>query len=59
MKYNSKNYSLDVNPLKAGTYFLGEYIHADTNYYIGFDSEKNITIESFENDLTDSLKNDF
>ncbi len=59
MKYNSKNYSLDVNPLKAGTYFLGQYITADTNYYIGYDNLKNKTIESFQDDLTDPLKNEF
>ncbi len=59
MKYNSKNYSLDINPLKAGSYFLGEYISADTSYYIGFDSQRDITIESFESALTDELKADF
>jgi hypothetical protein len=59
MKFNSKSYSLDINPLKAGTYFVGEYISADTFYYIGFDKAKDTTIESFENDLTDDLKADF
>lgn len=59
MKYNSKNYSLDINPLKAGTYFLGQYISSDTCYYIGYDDLNNTTIESFEDDLTDPLKDDF
>ena len=59
MKYNSKNYSLDINLLKAGTYFLGEYIAEDTSYYIGLDDQRDTTIESFESALTDELKADF
>lgn len=55
MKQTSKNYSIEVLPLKANTYFLGEFIDSDTCYYIAKDNIKNEIVESFKNDLTTEL----
>ena len=48
MNYNSENYSVQIIPLIEGTYFLGEMVTKDTNYYIAKDYINN-TKRSSEN----------
>lgn len=57
MDYNSKNYSVQIIPLKSGTYFLGNMILMDTNYYIAKDYIKDNFIESYETNLTSQISN--
>lgn len=58
MDSNSKNYSIQVIPLIEGTYFLGNMVTSNTNYYIAKDFVKDNFIESYENDLTSQISND-
>ena len=55
MKYNSTNYAVEIIHLKAGTYFLGEYVPADTCYYIAKDNIQLTITESYEDNLTPEL----
>lgn len=57
MNYNSKNYSVQIIPLIEGTYFLGQVVFSNTNYYIGKDYIRDIDIESYEDSLTPEISN--
>ena len=57
MNYNSENYSIQIIPLIEGTYFLGEMVTKDTNYYIAKDYINNTNIESYEDSLTTDISN--
>ena len=57
MNYNSTNYSIQIIPLLEGTYFLGELVSRNTNYYIAKDNINDIDIESYENSLTTEISN--
>jgi V8-like Glu-specific endopeptidase len=57
MNYNSENYSVQIIPLIEGTYFLGEMVTKDTNYYIAKDYINNTNIESYEDSLTTDISN--
>jgi len=52
MNYSSENYSIQIIPLLEGTYFLGELVSKNTNYYIAKDYINETDIESYENSLT-------
>lgn len=55
MDYSSTNYSIQIIALLEGTYFLGELVTRDTNYYIAKDYINNIDIESYEDSLTTEI----
>ena len=52
MNYSSTNYSIQIIPLLEGTYFLGEMVAKNTNYYIAKDYINDNDIESYEDNLT-------
>jgi len=52
MNYSSTNYSIQIIPLIEGTYFLGEMVTKNTNYYIAKNYINDISIESYEDNLT-------
>lgn len=55
MNYSSTNYSIQIIPLLEGTYFLGELVSRNTNYYIAKDYINDIDIESYEDSLTTEI----
>jgi hypothetical protein len=57
MNYNSTHYSIQIIPLIEGTYFLGEIVSRNTNYYIAKDYINDIDIESYEDNLTVEISN--
>ena len=52
MNYSSTNYSIQIIPLLEGTYFLGEMVAKNANYYIAKDYINDNDIESYEDNLT-------
>ena len=57
MNYSSENYSIQIIPLLEGTYFLGELVARNTNYYIAKDYINDTAIESYEDNLTAEISN--
>ena len=55
MNYSSTNYSIQIIPLLEGTYFLGEMVAKNTNYYIAKDYINDNDIESYEDNLTTEI----
>jgi hypothetical protein len=55
MNYSSTNYSIQIIPLIEGTYFLGEIVAKNTNYYIAKDYINDTDIESYEDSLTTEI----
>lgn len=57
MNYNSANYSVQIIPLLEGTFFLGQMVVSNTNYYTAKDYINDIDIESYEDNLTTEISN--
>lgn len=57
MEFNSKNYSVEIVTLKAGTYFLGTEVLSDTYYYIAKDFKNQSIVESYESNLDSTISN--